>query len=74
MHGGGFSPGKLRSMLLGVEKKRKEDDDFESRSQLTHVHESSSGTFSSYFSFLEFFRTIYIYRYRYIKHCVIESK
>ncbi|KAH9658832.1 Remorin C domain-containing protein [Citrus sinensis] len=30
-------------MLLGVEKKRKEDDDFESRSQLTHVHESSSG-------------------------------
>ncbi|KAH9698688.1 Remorin C domain-containing protein [Citrus sinensis] len=29
-------------MLLGVEKKRKEDDDFESRSQLTHVHESSS--------------------------------
>lgn len=69
MHGGGFSPGKLRSMLLGVEKKRKEDDDFESRSQLTHVHESSSGTFSSFF-FLEFFRNIYIY----IKHCVIESK
>lgn len=44
VQGGGFSPGKLRSMLLGVEKKRKEDDDFESRSQLTHVHESSGGS------------------------------
>lgn len=28
--GGGFSPGKLRSMLLGVEKKRKEKEDSES--------------------------------------------
>ncbi|KAM1401958.1 hypothetical protein ACFX2I_010773 [Malus domestica] len=28
--GGGFSPGKLRSMLLGVEKKRKENEDTES--------------------------------------------
>ena len=28
--GGGFSPGKLRSVLLGVEKKRKENEDTES--------------------------------------------
>lgn len=29
--GGGFSPGKLRTMLLGVEKKRKEKEDPESK-------------------------------------------
>ncbi|KAK7399854.1 hypothetical protein VNO78_11048 [Psophocarpus tetragonolobus] len=28
--GGGFSPGKLRSMLLGVEKKRKEEEELDS--------------------------------------------
>ncbi|KAL1221104.1 Remorin 4.2 [Cardamine amara subsp. amara] len=28
--GGGFSPGKLRSMLLGVDRKKKEDEMFES--------------------------------------------
>lgn len=27
---GGFSPGKLRSMLLGVEKKRKEEEEVDS--------------------------------------------
>lgn len=42
--GGGFSPGKLRSMLLGVEKKRKEDEEldstFTSRSQNSDMDES----------------------------------
>ena len=28
--GGGLSPGKLRNMLLGVEKQRKEEQDLES--------------------------------------------
>ena len=27
---GGFSPGKLRNMLLGVEKKRKEEEEIDS--------------------------------------------
>lgn len=39
--GGGFSPGKLRTMLLGVEKKRKEeeglDSNFSLRSQASEV-------------------------------------
>ncbi|CAK8578255.1 unnamed protein product [Lathyrus sativus] len=42
--GGGFSPGKLRSMLLGVEKKRKQeeelDSNFTSRSQHSDMDES----------------------------------
>ncbi|XP_038702367.1 uncharacterized protein LOC119998957 isoform X2 [Tripterygium wilfordii] len=43
--GGGFSPKKLRSMLLGVEKKRKEEEEFESssftmRSQASEIDES----------------------------------
>ncbi|XP_029117825.1 uncharacterized protein [Elaeis guineensis] len=32
--GGGFSPGKLRAMLLGVEKKRKEEEELEARFSL----------------------------------------
>ncbi|KAJ4710322.1 Remorin family protein [Melia azedarach] len=42
--GSGFSPGKLRSMLLGVEKKRKEYEEFESRSQLTQLDESGGNS------------------------------
>lgn len=42
--GGGFSPGKLRSMLLGVEKKRKEEEELDSnftpRSQNSDMDES----------------------------------
>ncbi|XP_061342453.1 uncharacterized protein LOC133288657 isoform X2 [Gastrolobium bilobum] len=41
--GGGFSPGKLRSMLLGVEKKRKEEEEigstFNTRSQISDMDE-----------------------------------
>lgn len=41
---GGFSPGKLRSMLLGVEKKRKEEEELDStlttRSQNSDMDES----------------------------------
>ncbi|KAJ6324239.1 hypothetical protein OIU76_011527 [Salix suchowensis] len=42
--GGGLSPGKLRSMLLGVEKRRKQQEELESayafRSQLNHLDET----------------------------------
>jgi hypothetical protein len=42
--GGGFSPGKLRSMLLGVEKKRKQEEELDSnftpRSQSSDMDES----------------------------------
>ncbi|KAL9328984.1 hypothetical protein ACSQ67_003987 [Phaseolus vulgaris] len=41
--GGGFSPGKLRNMLLGVEKKRKEEEELDStftRSQNSDMDES----------------------------------
>ncbi|KAK7319201.1 hypothetical protein RJT34_03919 [Clitoria ternatea] len=42
--GGGFSPGKLRSMLLGVEKKRREEEELDStfttRSQNSDMDES----------------------------------
>ncbi|KAJ0974278.1 hypothetical protein J5N97_016243 [Dioscorea zingiberensis] len=41
--GGGFSPGKLRAMLLGVEKKRKEEEELEA---LDDHHTRKSG-FSS---------------------------
>ncbi|CAB4265337.1 unnamed protein product [Prunus armeniaca] len=45
--GGGFSPGKLRTMLLGVEKKRKEKEDPESkfalRSQPSDFDEAGGG-------------------------------
>eukprot|EP00257_Ricinus_communis_P016298 XP_015574436.1 uncharacterized protein LOC8275344 isoform X2 [Ricinus communis] len=49
--GGGFSPGKLRTMLLGVEKKRKqEEDEFDSaynfRSQPSHLHHQTAGSSS----------------------------
>ncbi|KAA8532327.1 hypothetical protein F0562_032418 [Nyssa sinensis] len=41
---GGLSPGKLRTMLLGVEKKRKEEEELEStfslRSQVSEIHDS----------------------------------
>ncbi|KAK8522682.1 hypothetical protein V6N13_115640 [Hibiscus sabdariffa] len=43
--GGGFSPAKLRTMLLGVEKKRKQEEQVESsidlRSQLPHLDDDS---------------------------------
>lgn len=49
--GGGFSPGKLRTMLLGVEKKRKEeeglDSNFSLRSQASDVDDG--GMFLSVF-------------------------
>ncbi|XWS34420.1 hypothetical protein CRYUN_Cryun21dG0037100 [Craigia yunnanensis] len=42
--GGGFSPAKLRTMLLGVEKKRKQQEEVESsidlRSQLSHLDDT----------------------------------
>ncbi|KAK4280101.1 hypothetical protein QN277_011770 [Acacia crassicarpa] len=42
--GGGFSPGKLRNMLMGVEKKRKDEDEldstFTSRSHISDNDES----------------------------------
>ncbi|WVZ24078.1 hypothetical protein V8G54_002622 [Vigna mungo] len=44
--GGGFSPGKLRNMLLGVEKKRKEEEELDStfttRSQNSDMDESGT--------------------------------
>ncbi|KAL6350240.1 hypothetical protein AAG906_004185 [Vitis piasezkii] len=47
--GGGFSPGKLRTMLLGVEKKRKEeeglDSNFSLRSQASEV-DDGGGSYS----------------------------
>ncbi|XP_057961840.1 uncharacterized protein LOC131153512 isoform X2 [Malania oleifera] len=47
--GGGFSPGKLRAMLLGMEKKRKEEEEPKStislRSQLPEVHDSGGSSF-----------------------------
>ncbi|XP_024024659.1 uncharacterized protein LOC21386031 isoform X2 [Morus notabilis] len=46
--GGGFSPGKLRMMLMGVEKQRKQEDDSESsftlRSQPFDVDESGGSS------------------------------
>ncbi|XP_039015253.1 uncharacterized protein LOC120145498 isoform X2 [Hibiscus syriacus] len=44
--GGGFSPAKLRTMLLGVEKKRKQDEEqvessIDLRSQLSHLDDDS---------------------------------
>ncbi|KAK7359554.1 hypothetical protein VNO77_01515 [Canavalia gladiata] len=46
--GGGFSPGKLRSMLLGVEKKRKEEEELDStfttRSQNSDMDESGGSS------------------------------
>ncbi|GLT37696.1 hypothetical protein SLA2020_119990 [Shorea laevis] len=48
---GGFSPGKLRSMLRGVEKKRKEEEEFEStftlRSQAAEVDDIGGGSSDS---------------------------
>ncbi|KAL3020082.1 hypothetical protein AAZX31_05G125400 [Glycine max] len=45
---GGFSPGKLRSMLLGVEKKRKEEEELDStlttRSQNSDMDESGGSS------------------------------
>ncbi|KAF7820352.1 Remorin 4.1 [Senna tora] len=47
--GGGFSPGKLRNMLMGVEKKRKEEEEldstFTSRSHYSDVDESGRNFF-----------------------------
>ncbi|XP_077231249.1 uncharacterized protein LOC143864236 [Tasmannia lanceolata] len=37
--GGGFSPGKLRSKFLGMEKKRKEQEDLESESLRSEISE-----------------------------------
>ncbi|KAK9117943.1 hypothetical protein Scep_016036 [Stephania cephalantha] len=49
--GGGFSPAKLRSMLLGVEKKRREaeelDPAFSSRSDLTHLDDRGLSSYES---------------------------
>ncbi|KAG8645497.1 uncharacterized protein LOC110625009 isoform X3 [Manihot esculenta] len=49
--GGGFSPGKLRSMLLGVEKKRKQEEQVESgyslRSQPSHFDETGGSSSDS---------------------------
>ncbi|KAK7368572.1 hypothetical protein VNO80_10599 [Phaseolus coccineus] len=46
--GGGFSPGKLRNMLLGVEKKRKEEEELDStftpRSQNSDMDESGGSS------------------------------
>ncbi|CAJ2677783.1 remorin 4.1 isoform X1 [Trifolium pratense] len=46
--GGGFSPGKLRSMLLGVEKKRKQEEELDSnftpRSQSSDMDESGGSS------------------------------
>lgn len=47
--GGGFSPGKLRSMLLGVEKKRREEEEevdsvYNLRSQQSHPHETGGSS------------------------------
>ncbi|XP_042501815.1 uncharacterized protein LOC122079427 isoform X2 [Macadamia integrifolia] len=46
--GGGFSPGKLRSMLLGIEKKRKEEEELEStcslRSEVTEMDNRGDST------------------------------
>ncbi|KAJ9175341.1 hypothetical protein P3X46_013906 [Hevea brasiliensis] len=49
VHGGRFSPGKLRSMLLGVEKKRKEDEEevesgYSLRSQSSQLDESGGSS------------------------------
>lgn len=52
--GGGLSPGKLRSMLMGVEKKRKQgrpqegeeaeehDSTFSLRSQVLEIHDNGT--------------------------------
>ncbi|OVA07883.1 Remorin [Macleaya cordata] len=46
--GGGFSPAKLRSMLLGIEKKRKEEEQIESkfslRSELNEIDDRGLST------------------------------
>ncbi|KAJ6431581.1 hypothetical protein OIU84_018962 [Salix udensis] len=46
--GGGLSPGKLRNMLLGVEKRRKQQEELESayafRSQLNHLDETGGSS------------------------------
>ncbi|KAI4313358.1 hypothetical protein L6164_026344 [Bauhinia variegata] len=46
--GGGFSPGKLRNMLLGVDRKRKEEEEvdstFTSRSQNSDIDESGGSS------------------------------
>ncbi|XP_043696433.1 uncharacterized protein LOC122646871 isoform X2 [Telopea speciosissima] len=46
--GGGFSPGKLRNMLLGIEKKRKEEEELESscslRSEVSEMDNRGAST------------------------------
>ncbi|KAK4280100.1 hypothetical protein QN277_011770 [Acacia crassicarpa] len=61
--GGGFSPGKLRNMLMGVEKKRKDEDEldstFTSRSHISDNDESGVVALLG-FKFLFFYLTIHI--------------
>lgn len=52
--GGGFSPGKLRIMLLGVEKKRKEQEGSESTFNLRSQASDSERT--GWFFFLLIFK------------------
>jgi len=51
---GGFSPGKLRNMLMGMEKKRKEEEEldytFTSRSYNSDIDESGLVVFLVSFS------------------------
>lgn len=53
--GGGFSPGKLRTMLLGVEKKRKEQGDSESTFNLRSQASEFEG--NGMFFFLSIFES-----------------